>query len=127
MKLTDMKITAEEQRERDAQMNLGLASPGMAAKDHYRDRYPYGLELRLDNETIEKLGLDKLPTVGKRVRIEAVAIVSGAHVNETSDKDGKKHNNRSLELQIHKLAVNSEASSMEEAIDDGIDDADDRG
>lgn len=116
-KLKDMKITAAEQKERDERMSPGMVTGG---HDHYRDRYPYGLELRLDNETLEKLGLDKLPNAGKTVRIEAVAFVSSAQVREQT-KDGKKSEpSRSLELQIRKLAVSLDPTSAEEAMDDAI-------
>lgn len=64
------------------------------------DRYPYGLELRLDNESMEKLGID-LPAVGKEISITAKAKVEEASSRETQEGGPKL----SCTLQITKLKV----------------------
>jgi hypothetical protein len=70
------------------------------------DAYPYGLELRLENASLEKLGIDSLPAVGKLITIQAVAIVEAASQSESIDKDGKKRPaERHLTLQIQKLKL----------------------
>lgn len=84
------------------------------------NKYPYGLSLRLDNDTLEKLGLDSLPKVGTTVRVEATAKVTSVSSNE-----GTQGKNRCVELQVTKLGVGSGAQSMEEAAREGIEEADD--
>lgn len=65
------------------------------------DAYPYGLRLDLSDESLDKLGLDDLPKVGKTVNISAVAEVQSA--SESTSASGKSH--RSVGLQITKMKV----------------------
>jgi hypothetical protein len=58
-------------------------------------KYPWGLSLTLDEASIKKLGLKKLPSVGKRMTITCEVEVKGVRQNETQDGD-----DRSLELQV---------------------------
>ena len=100
--MVSMKRTkAEIKEEKDKWKECG---PGNG------DAYPYGLEIRLENSGLEKLGIDKLPSVGEMMRIEAVAIVESASQNEVLGKDGKpKPAERHLTLQIQKLSVGGKA------------------
>jgi len=66
-----------------------------------RDRYPYGLRIRLENDDLEKLGLEKLPESGARFTVMGDATVIGT--NESADEGREKR--RSLELQIRKLGL----------------------
>ena len=45
--------------------------------------YPYGLELRLDDKSLEKLGLSAPPEVGKTMTITAKVIVTSASSYQT--------------------------------------------
>lgn len=117
MKLKSMEITAEEQKEKAEK----YSGPELASPSSYSSRYPYGLELRLDNDTLEKLDVDTLPKVGKRIRIEAIAVVTGAHINE-SRRGKTTEKNKSLELQIQKLAISGDPQSAEDAVDDALED-----
>jgi hypothetical protein len=93
MKRSKTEIKEEKERWKDC-------GPGDS------DVYPYGLELRLENHSLDKLGIDSLPKVGEKMRIEAVAVVESASSNEVLGKDGKaKPAQRNLTLQIQKLAV----------------------
>ena len=65
------------------------------------ESYPYGLQIRLDNETMKKLGID-LPDVGEEVEICAMADVTEASANETNNGGGKR---LSCTLQITKLRI----------------------
>lgn len=65
--------------------------------------YPYGLTIRLDNETIEKIGLGDLDAE-ETVMLQAEAFVSEDSVNK---RNGKTH--RSVSFQITKLAVGQSA------------------
>lgn len=64
-------------------------------------RYPYGLNIRLENETIDKLGIDSMPSVGEELMVLAKAKVESVSVNEQSS--GEKY--RTISLQITDMAV----------------------
>ncbi len=120
MKLTDMKITAAEQEERDKLHSPEVAGPSPG----YSDRYPYGLEIRLDTQSLEKLGMTKLPAVGKKMRVTAEVKVESVSQNDRTNKDGKSVPDRNVTLQICKLGLEKAGPQNElEAIDAGIDEA----
>ena len=60
-----------------------------------RDSYPYGTELHLEHDTLKKLGVKKLPAVGKKIKLR----VHG-HVTRTSQSDDGEGGNRSMHLQL---------------------------
>lgn len=66
--------------------------------------YPYGLELCLDDETLEKLGVGELPEVGEVVTIMGYArVVSVAESALGDDEDDGT--NKCMRLQITDLSV----------------------
>lgn len=110
-KLTDMKITKKERKERADRYKIAGPMDG--------DVYPYGLQIRLDDAALDKLGIDTLPKTGKKVRVTAVCNVSSTS-DRASTTGGKDQRDRSVELQIEQLRVNLEPASAEEAMDDAI-------
>lgn len=106
MKLTSMKL-----KKRDPE-KMNAAMPGVGPGG---DQYPYGLRIRLENEQLDKLGLDEMPAVGEYITITAECCVSSASQNER--KGGEP--NRTLELQIEKLGCEED-----EEPDDDEDDVD---
>jgi len=70
--------------------------------------YPYGLCLSLNEESISKLGLDKLPSVGSTVTVMAKATVVRAAINESLLTGQTSTPERNLELQITDLEVEPE-------------------
>lgn len=92
--LTDMKITKAEQKAKEK----GNKSIPCCGSD---EKYPYGLELRLDNEIMDKLGIE-LPEVGEEVTITAKATVTEAAARESQHDAGKR---LSCTLQITKLGI----------------------
>lgn len=68
MALVNMKQSAEEAKEN------ACCSPD----DADLPRYPYGLELSLDEETLAKLGLTAPPAVGTTMMITAKVTVTSA-------------------------------------------------
>lgn len=66
-------------------------------------KYPYGLSLHLDNETIKKLGI-AIPEGGAQLHIEAIAKVTSVSSHE--EVDGDKRCN--LQLQITDMTVTPE-------------------
>lgn len=63
-------------------------------------KYPYGLTLRLDNSSLDKLGMNALPKVGAQVSVQANGVITSVSQNES-----EKHSNRSVEIQIQELGV----------------------
>lgn len=86
--LTDMKRNKKEKKGSD---KLSVPYEG--------EDYPYGLELRLDDDAMEKLGID-LPEVGGMVTITAKAKVRSAETR--NDGSGERKN---CCLQIQRLKV----------------------
>lgn len=90
-KLVSMKVSAEERRKR--------SEPSAVVGDP--DIYPYGLQLRLGNDELEKLGLEDLPDVG-----ESIELYAKVKVTSTSSRDqeggGKS---QSVELQITSMCL----------------------
>ena len=87
-KLVSMKNNKKDKKSNGVQMS------------GYSEDYPYGLTVDLDDDSLTKLGMDKLPAVGKTVKVLASAEVK--HVSESADKQGK---NRNLSLQITKMKL----------------------
>lgn len=52
-------------------------------------KYPYGLELRLDEEALAKLGMDKPPAVGTEMMISAKVVVTSASQYQTQDGEAE--------------------------------------
>ena len=91
-KMVDMKISkAEKKRSQNDIMPASLSSG---------ERYPYGLQIRLDNDSMKKLGIE-LPEVGEEVTVYAKADITEASANETSE-GGKR---LSCTLQITRLQI----------------------
>jgi len=102
MELKSMALSAKESK-----AMTEPASP--SANDG--PRYPWGLQLRLDNESIEKLGLAGLPDTGATLMVHARAIVT--ETSERDSQDGGKR--RTLEIQITDLAIEAEPNEGERA------------
>lgn len=116
MKLKEMAYTKAEQKERNSPKEV--CAPGSGNK-YEGPKYPYGLEIRLENEALKKLGLTTLPKVGKNVRLRAICCVSAVSVSERESGE----DNRCLTLQIEQLALGGDPETMEEALEDGIEEA----
>lgn len=64
-------------------------------------KYPWGLCITLNNDSLEKLGVKTLPTVGTEVTIIAKATISAGRVNAT-EADGTSS---SMDLQITDMQI----------------------
>jgi hypothetical protein len=95
LNLTEMKRTAPELKEASAPVE-SKPSP-----------YPWGLSLRLEEESLEKLGLSTLPKVGTEFIIVARACVTEVSEHESTESDGKR---QSLGMQIEAMSLEKLAS-----------------
>lgn len=101
MALKDLALTPEEAKE----TLLGYAGEvGDAPK------YPYGLSLDLCDETMEKLGLTYLPTVGTEMMLTAVAKVTSTRAY--AEQNGAE---QSFCLQITKMEIKDPSASRSPA------------
>jgi len=65
-------------------------------------RYPYGLTITLDNETLDKLEMGSLPKVGKTMTLIAAVTVTSVSSSEDS---GDHEVRRNVSLQITDMAL----------------------
>lgn len=91
MKLIDMKVDRSSQEEK-VEMDGKMAQ---------QPAYPYGLNISLDEDALEKLGLDPLPKVGAKFALQASVEVQSVH--QSDSKMGKP--SQSVSLQITKMAL----------------------
>ncbi len=101
MAMQDLKITKKEAKSK---------SEAMAVSSYEdQERYPYGLRLDLNDDTLKKLGITKLPAVGTVLMFEAKAKVVGSRQSATVESD-----NRSIELQITHLDLEMDDDEVDE-------------
>ncbi len=110
--MIDMKMSKEEAKEYGE-------SPVTADMDN-QERYPWCLRFDLNDEVLEKCGVETLPTVGDEMTITCKVKVIGTRQSATQNTD-----NRSVELQITelKLPIGSgkdlETTEQEQESDEG--------
>lgn len=89
-KLVSMKIDKKTREEQ--------SKPSSVLGD--QPMYPYGLQLRLDNDALDKLGEDTLPAVGA-----SLLVLAKAKVVSVSSNDSEYGKQRHVELQITDLCL----------------------
>lgn len=110
MKLVSMELTRADRQEMAADSKPS-ADTGPV--------YPWGLSLNLDDETLQKLGIEGLPSVGDVLTIQAKVRVTGANANER-EVDGEKEVCRSASLQITEMAISTgKTADVASALYDG--------
>lgn len=101
------KLTSMKMSEKQAKEYMGVApSAGDAPK------YPYGLCLYLDTDTLKKLGMSEPPAVGSKMTI--VANVEVVSVGMSQQRDGDKETR--AELQITDMAVDGDKPAASEKL-----------
>lgn len=100
--LISMEQSAEEVKEQQ--------NPTMADAP----KYPWGLFITLNDDSLEKLGITTLPTAGTTVTILARAEVTGTRENQTQGNESEM----SVDLQITDMQVEGlETDRMSRAMD----------
>lgn len=95
MKLKSMKLDKSDREETKAMPDAPIDTPV----------YPWGLQVRLDETSLDKLGLDSLPKVDGELMLIAKVRVVSVSSNEHSKGGKTTHKHKSVELQITDLAL----------------------
>ncbi|EGP43115.1 capsid staple protein [Achromobacter insuavis] len=95
MNLTDMKLSPDEAKVRECCAS-GESDGG--------PKYPWGLTISLDDDTLSKLGMTALPQVGQQMRLAAVV-----EVCSTSQHANQEGTEKCISLQITQMGLEGEA------------------
>jgi hypothetical protein len=93
--MANMQMTAEEAKE----YATGDIKPGDAPK------YPYGLCLYLNDQSLKKLGINELPKVGAKLTMTATIVVTS--VGSSQQQDGDSENRADLQITDMELGAAS--------------------
>lgn len=91
--LKDMAYTSSEVKERNK-------TYGVEASDAKTPTYSWGLNIRLEQSELDKLGIDELPEAGAEMNFDVRAKV--ARVSQSEDENNKQS---VVELQITKMGI----------------------
>lgn len=97
MEMKSMEISKEEMQKKMEEMQVAPMDGSEGPK------YPWGLKVCLDTESIAKLGLSQLPDVGTKMKL--MATVEVCEVGAYQKQDGKEE--KRLELQITEMGLGS--------------------
>lgn len=95
-------------------MKRSKSEDGLAEDVSEGPKYPYGLQISLDSEAIEKLELAEMPQAGAKMKMMAMVEVVGVRQYDRKDGDSEK----GVDLQITDLSLENatEERRMEEAL-----------
>lgn len=93
MNLIDMKLSQDEAKEMDC-------SVGCLSSEDGGPKYPWGLILSLDDDTLRKLGVSELPKVGQQMHLMAVV-----EVCTTSQHANQEGTDKCVSLQITQMGL----------------------
>ena len=82
--------------------------------DPNRPQYPYGTELRFDEDLIASLGIENL-NVGDEVTVMGVAKVTSKSENSHESEGQTAHTDKHIEIQLIEVAVNSTQDTPDRA------------
>jgi hypothetical protein len=82
----------------------------MASSDDDSPKYPWGLCITLDDQSLKQLGITKMPDVDDVLTITAKAEITSVSANQSQDGT-----HRSLSLQITDMAIGSTSSDEPDA------------
>lgn len=83
-RMVSMRLSKDEAMEK--------TEPSLADKPEF----PFGLQVHLDQDSLSKLGIEELPEVGSKMRLNAIVEVSGVSQHETQNDKVRRH----VDLQI---------------------------
>lgn len=105
-KPVDLKLTKKESQQVSGPTKVGDGP-----------KYPWGLQLRLDQSSLEKLGVKNLPEVG--VLCQVIGVGRVISVSQTEEMDGDKKRNVEIQIEKLNLAVEDEDEAFEQGAKKG--------
>ena len=110
--MVDMKLTPKERKKHNGDMAAPVPSEPSGPE------YPWGLEVRLEDEALTKMGVDLSDyQIGDDVELYAKCKVIRLSQSQSTSKD----KNRTLELQITDLCLEPGESDAEEDDNEDLD------
>ncbi len=89
------------------------------ADDEKGPRYPYGLAINLNSDSLKKLGFSKLPAVGTEMRVVGVGRITRASENRS-----QRGVDRDVNIQLEQVEVKpSKKATAVDAVTEAIEDA----
>ncbi len=92
-----MQMVNMKSEEKECDCDMEHKAQGLMPE---KPEYPYGLSIDLGEESLEKLGIEKLPACGESMQIHAMVTVKAV---SQSEYEGKK--SRNMCLQITDMAI----------------------
>lgn len=99
MKLISMKL---EKKDDDKEYRQGDSMLCCAEPKDGGPAYPWGLVLCLDDDSLKKLGIDKLPDVGEVLTLNALVTVTS-----NSQRQNQEGKTSSMDLQVTDMALST--------------------
>lgn len=103
MALTSMQLTPDEAKNADCYPGDG---------DDKGPKYPYGLSINLDDETLAKLGITVLPAVGTKMTLQAVVEVTSTSQYERQDEKEININLQITDMELGAVQPAQSAASV---------------
>lgn len=97
--LVSMKMSKKESKEEFGPVNSESEGP----------KFPFGLSVRLNNESMDKLGLGSMPKVGSEMQLTALVNVESTEESERADGGSRK----SMTLQITSMGLDTGKSDTD--------------
>ena len=91
MKMVDMKMKSEK-------------SPSICCDEDSKPEYPWGLQINLGNEELEKIGMEKMPEIDTEFSMQIKVKVTSMSVNSSKGEEDRKR----LELQITEMGMDTD-------------------
>jgi hypothetical protein len=101
--MTNMKLSAKQQSE-----------PMPEACEPKAPEYPWGLQIRIDEDSLKKLGIEGLPEIGQSLMLNARVQVCEVSQFESANSGL----NRNMTLQITDMEIGKEAPKKRNAAKD---------
>jgi hypothetical protein len=102
MAMVNLQMSPEEARE------MGMCAE--STPDGDLPRYPYGTKICLDDDSVEKLGITKLPAVGATMMLMARVTVVGVRSGQNQGGDAENY----VDLQITDAEIKPTQRSQSE-------------
>lgn len=105
--LVSMKRTKKDRKKHNSEHAIGDES-----------KFPFGLSISLDDESLEKLGIKTLPKVG-----EAMIVAGVGKVESVSERSTARNSSRNVTIQLERMEVGPLAGGKAKTAEDAVSEA----